>query len=98
MIDDGKLILKVLETNQLNNVLAEVIQGEMLTSKKGVNLPNTELSLPCLTEKDLADLKFALELGIEWIALSFVRSVHDIEKLRKIISKEKSAIKIVGKN
>lgn len=97
MIDDGKLILKVLETNQLNNVLAEVIQGGMLTSKKGVNLPNTELSLPCLTEKDLADIKFALELGIEWIALSFVRSVHDIEKLRKIISKEKSAIKIVAK-
>ncbi len=97
MIDDGKLILKVLETNQLNNVLVEVIQGGILTSKKGVNLPNTELSLPCLTEKDLADLKFALEMGIEWIALSFVRSVHDITLLRKIISKEKSAIKIVAK-
>jgi len=71
MLDDGKLILKAEATNGTNEVRAKVVQGGALKSKKGVNLPNTKISLPCLTPKDLADLDCALEIGIEWIGLSF---------------------------
>ena len=97
MLDDGKLILKAQNSNKKNEVEAVVIQGGELKSKKGVNLPNTKISLPCLTAKDLADLEFALETGIEWIGLSFVRSVNDIKELQKIISEKKSPAKIVAK-
>jgi len=97
MLDDGKLILKAENSNKKNEVEAVVIQGGELKSKKGVNLPNTKISLPCLTSKDLADLEFALETGIEWIGLSFVRSVNDIKELQKIISEKKSPAKIVAK-
>lgn len=97
MLDDGKLILKAENSNKKNEVQAVVIQGGELKSKKGVNLPNTKISLPCLTAKDLADLEFALETGIEWIGLSFVRSVNDIKELQKIISEKKSPAKIVAK-
>ena len=97
MLDDGKLILKAENSNKKNEVQAVVIQGGELKSKKGVNLPNTKISLPCLTSKDLADLEFALETGIEWIGLSFVRSVNDIKELQKIISEKKSPAKIVAK-
>ena len=89
MLDDGKLILKAENSNKKNEVQAVVIQGGELKSKKGVNLPNTKISLPCLTSKDLADLDFALKTGIEWIGLSFVRSVNDIKELQKIISEKK---------
>src|SRR5690606_2090727 len=85
MLDDGKLIFKVLETDRLNEVKAEVIQGGPLHSKKGVNLPNTKVSLPALTEKDISDAKFALGLGVDWMALSFVRSVQDVLDLKKLI-------------
>ena len=97
MLDDGKLILKAENSNKKNEVQAVVIQGGELKSKKGVNLPNTKISLPCLTSKDLADLEFALKTGIEWIGLSFVRSVNDIKELQKIISEKKSPAKIVAK-
>ena len=97
MLDDGKLILKAQNSNKKNEVEAVVIQGGELNSKKGVNLPNTKISLPCLTAKDLADLEFALEVGIEWIGLSFVRSVNDLIELEKIISKNNSHAKIVAK-
>ena len=97
MLDDGKLILKAESSNNKNEVKAKVIQGGPLKSKKGVNLPNTKISLPCLTPKDLADLDCALELGIEWVGLSFVRSVNDIKELKNIIDREKSPAKIVAK-
>tara|TARA_B110000444_G_scaffold256399_1_gene292683 strand:- start:686 stop:1957 length:1272 start_codon:yes stop_codon:yes gene_type:complete len=97
MLDDGKLILKAENSNNKNEVEAVVIQGGELNSKKGVNLPNTKISLPYLTAKDLADLEFALEVGIEWIGLSFVRSVNDLKELKKIISEKKSPAKIVAK-
>ena len=73
LVDDGKLVLEVKETNREDEVVATVIHGGKLSSKKGVNLPNTKISLPCLTKKDLEDLQFALELDVEWIGLSFVR-------------------------
>lgn len=97
MLDDGKLILRTESTNKKNTVVAKVIQGGELNSRKGVNLPNTKISQPCLTEKDLEDLDHALNLGIEWIGLSFVRSSNDIKELQKIIKQKKSAAKIVAK-
>lgn len=86
LIDDGKLILKVIETNGSDEVKAETIQGGPLKSKKGVNLPNTKISLPALTEKDIRDAKFAIGQNVDWIALSFVRQKEDCIDLQKLIS------------
>lgn len=98
MLDDGKLIFKVLETDRLNEVKAEVIQGGPLKSKKGVNLPNTKVSLPALTEKDIKDAKFAVQLEVDWIALSFVRTSEDLEDLRLLIEEHSShKIPIIAK-
>lgn len=85
LLDDGKLLLKALETNSVDEVVAEVVQGGILNSRKGVNLPNTKLRLPSLSEKDINDLDFALNQNIQWVALSFVRNAQDIEQLRNII-------------
>lgn len=93
LIDDGKLVLKVIHTNEKDEVEAEVIQGGPLSSKKGVNLPNTKISLPAMTEKDIEDAKFAIEQGVDWIALSFVRSPQDVLDLKNLI-KEHSEYKI----
>ncbi len=87
LLDDGKLLFKVLETNGTDEVKARVIHGGILSSKKGVNLPNTKISLPSLTEKDLHDLEFALKKKVNWIALSFVRAAGDILELRKVMEK-----------
>ncbi|MGL5890492.1 MAG: pyruvate kinase, partial [Bacteroidia bacterium] len=85
LIDDGKLVLRVVSTNSTDEVTAEVMHGGILSSKKGVNLPNTKISLPCLTPKDISDLEFALEQEFDWIGLSFVRSGADIIELKHII-------------
>lgn len=85
LIDDGKLVLRVISTNEKDEVKAEVIQGGPLSSKKGVNLPNTKISLPALTEKDIEDAKFAIGKGVDWIALSFVRTKQDVMDLQDII-------------
>lgn len=85
LLDDGKLIFEVVSTNKKNEVVAKVIQGGPLKSKKGVNLPNTDISLPALTEKDIKDAKFACSIGVDWIALSFVRHEHDIIQLQELI-------------
>ena len=87
LIDDGKLILKVIKTNSVDLVEAKVIQGGALKSKKGVNLPNTNISLPALTNKDKKDALFAIENCFDWIALSFVRTKKDVKQLEKLISK-----------
>lgn len=86
LIDDGKLVLEVLETNGVDTVKAKTIQGGPLSSKKGVNLPNTKISLPALTEKDIKDANFMLDLGLDWIALSFVRHAQDIKDLKALIN------------
>ena len=85
LINDGKIILKVLESNKTDLVVAKVIQGGLLESKKGVNLPNTKISLPALTKKDKEDALFAIKHQLDWIALSFVRSKKDISILQKLI-------------
>lgn len=87
LLDDGKLMFEVMETNGENEVKTKVIQGGPLRSRKGVNLPNTNISLPALTEKDVADAIFACELGVDWIALSFVRHAEDLKELQALIAK-----------
>ncbi|MEA5140289.1 pyruvate kinase [Arcicella rigui] len=92
LMDDGNLEVKVLEIDkEKKEVITEVIYGGVLKSKKGINLPGTKVSLPCLTEKDLKDLYFGLDNGVDWIALSFVRTAADIHDI-------KNRIKAYGKN
>lgn len=97
LIDDGKLHLEILETNGINEVKAKVIHGGVLSSKKGVNLPNTKISLPSLTKKDLIDLEFALNHDIDWIGLSFVRTARDIIELKHIIKDKRKHSKVIAK-
>lgn len=85
LLDDGKLIFEVISTDKKTSVHARVVQGGPLKSNKGVNLPNTNISLPALTEKDIADAIFAIKQGVDWIALSFVRHKQDVKDLRKLI-------------
>ncbi|MCH1431696.1 MAG: pyruvate kinase [Flavobacteriaceae bacterium] len=87
LLDDGKLIFEVLDTNHVNEVKAEVIQGGPFKSNKGVNLPNTNISLPALTEKDVKDAEFMFTQDIDWIALSFVRFSQDIIDLQELMAK-----------
>lgn len=86
LLDDGKLLFRVIETNGVDEVKAVVIHGGILSGKKGVNLPNTVVSLPSLTEKDKRDLAFILEHELNWIALSFVRKADDLRHLRSAIN------------
>ena len=97
LIDDGKIVLRVIDTNNTDTVRLKVVFGGWLLPNKGVNLPNTRVSLPCLTKKDKEDLKFILNERIEWVALSFVRSFLDVQLLRKIIKSKKGHHKIIAK-
>ena len=85
LLDDGKLIFEVTSTNKEDEVRAKVIQGGPLRSKKGVNLPNTNISLPALTEKDVEDAIFAVSQNVDWMALSFVRNSEDLIQLQNLI-------------
>ena len=95
LLDDGKLSLLVEETNKKNRVKLKVVFGGELKSNKGVNLPNTVISLPCLTIKDKEDLVFILEEEIEWIGLSFVRNSQDVKTLKGIIKRHKKSKALV---
>jgi pyruvate kinase len=97
LIDDGKIEVRVKEKTKDKNVKVEVTMGGLLTSKKGINLPDTKISLPALTEKDLVDLDFIIEQELDWVALSFVRSVKDIIILRNKLEESKSNTKIIAK-
>ncbi|NNC94782.1 MAG: pyruvate kinase [Chitinophagales bacterium] len=99
LIDDGKIELLVTDSNNTDTVTAEVIHGGTLTSKKGVNLPHTKTSIPALTQKDKADLDFAVEHGANWIALSFVRDPEDIVSVKKLIGigDDKLYLKVIAK-
>jgi pyruvate kinase len=97
LLDDGKLQLKVIETNRLDTVICEVVHGGILTSRKGVNLPNTKVSIPSLTEEDLINLQFALKYDVEWIGLSFVRTGQDIIELKEIIAQSGKAARVIAK-
>ncbi len=97
LLDDGKIQMRVLATNNKDTVTCEIVHGGVLTSRKGVNLPNTKVSIPSLTEEDLANLEFALENDVEWIGLSFVRSAEDIIELKRIISRSEKAARVIAK-
>ncbi|MDC0230439.1 pyruvate kinase [Aureispira] len=97
LVDDGNVQLLVKETNGVDSVKLEVLYGDFLSSRKGVNLPQTNISLPSLTEKDLKDLDFILQYDFNWIALSFVRSANDIHNLRKLIQAKGHRAKIIAK-
>jgi len=97
LLDDGKLMLEVVSSDGKNEIICTVRQGGVLSSKKGVNLPNTKISLPSLTEKDENDLAFAIEQDVDWIGLSFVRSEKDIIDLKQRISKAGGKAKVIAK-
>lgn len=97
LMDDGKLELKVIETDGKGEVKCEVVHGGVLKPRKGINLPSTAISLPCITEKDAVDLAFALEQDVDWVGLSFVRNGQDIVELRQRIEAEGKHTRIVAK-
>lgn len=97
LLDDGKLALQVIKTNGKDEILTRVIHGGVLSSHKGVNFPNTKISMPSLTVKDIDDLRFALEENVDWIGLSFVRSAEDIIELKNLINSEKCKAKVIAK-
>ncbi|MCO6492572.1 MAG: pyruvate kinase [Phaeodactylibacter sp.] len=97
LVDDGKLVFEVVETNKEDTVRLKTLFGGTLSSNKGVNLPKTKISLPCLTEKDLADLDFILTQPVNWIALSFVRSSRDVKDLARRIAAKNHPAKIIAK-
>src|SRR5665213_214888 len=97
MIDDGKLEVVVTNILPNNNVEVTAVIGGILSSKKGLNLPDTKISLPALTEKDLKDLDFIIDQDVDWIALSFVRQVKDITELKEILKKRNSTAKVIAK-
>ncbi|MBR9919750.1 MAG: pyruvate kinase [Bacteroidetes bacterium] len=97
LVDDGKLVFEVIESNKKDTVKLKTLFGGLLKSNKGVNLPKTKISLPCLTEKDLKDLDFILTQPVNWIALSFVRSPKDLKDLRKRIDAKNHPAKIISK-
>jgi pyruvate kinase len=97
MIDDGKIEVLVHSVESNGDVKVKVTLGGIISSKKGVNLPDTKISLPALTEKDLEDAAFIIKEELDWVALSFVKRVADIEMLRAILNEHKSKSKIIAK-
>ncbi len=97
LLDDGKIQMRVISTNRVDTVVCEVVHGGILTSRKGVNLPNTKVSIPSLTEEDIENLKYALEWDVDWVGLSFVRTGQDILELKKIIAESGKAAKVIAK-
>src|SRR6476659_9927384 len=97
LIDDGKLEVVVIEITMQGDVKVAVTYGGVLLPKKGVNLPDTEISLPPLTDKDLADLEFIITQKVDWVALSFVRKAEDIIDLKKRLTDVNSVSKVMAK-
>ena len=98
LVDDGKILLEVIKTDKISNVTLLIVQGGLISSNKGVNLPSTKISMPALTPKDYKDAKLACKLDFDWIALSFVRSKNDVEELKGLIAKNsKETIPVISK-
>ncbi len=96
LVDDGNIELKTIKVVG-NDVYTEVVHGELLKSRKGINLPNSNVSAPSMTEKDIEDLEFGFQFDIEWVALSFVRNAGDIKDIKERISKAGVRTKVVAK-
>jgi len=97
LLDDGKIRLEVVATDGRSRVTTRVLHGGPLSANKGLNLPNTKVSLSCLTDKDLRDLDFALEQNVDWVGLSFVRSARDIIELKHIIRAQDKHARVIAK-
>ncbi|NIG53744.1 pyruvate kinase [Chitinophaga sp. Cy-1792] len=97
LLDDGKIETVVKELTPAGEIKAEVSLPGVLSSKKGFNLPDTKVSLPALTEKDIIDLEFIIDQECDWVALSFVRSVKDLMDLRKRLEARNSKMKVISK-
>ncbi|HER07457.1 MAG TPA: pyruvate kinase [Bacteroides sp.] len=97
LVDDGKLVFLVLESNLKDRVTTRVIEGGLLSNRKGVNLPDTHLTLPGITDKDREDARFALEHHVDWIALSFVRKEQDVLDLKKILEEHPHQVHVMAK-
>jgi pyruvate kinase len=97
LLDDGKLALVAEESNGVDEIICTVVQGGWLSSKKGFNLPQTRLSIPAMTEKDLIDLEFAIKMQVDWVGLSFVRKAEDILAIKKIIEQHDWKPRVIAK-
>jgi len=97
LIDDGKVECVVVETNGKNRVVLKVLSGDVINSRKGVNLPQTHISEPTITEKDFRDIDFAIKHNVEWLALSFVRTADDVKLLKELIRLKNGVSKIIAK-
>lgn len=97
LIDDGKIELKVLATDRDKEVDVEVVYGGLVKPRKGINLPDSEVSAPSMTEKDIEDLKFGLEHDVDWVALSFARRAEDIRFIKNIIAESGKTTRVVAK-
>ena len=97
LIDDGKIELLIIKKNKKDSVIAKIIHGGILSSKKGLNLPYTKISLSSLSEKDKNDLDFALANKVEWIGLSFVRKAEDVKELKAIIKAQDGRARVIAK-
>lgn len=96
LMDDGKLEVKVIGVEG-TDVITEVVYGGLLKQKKGVNLPNTKISQPSVTDKDWEDLKFGIANDVDWIALSFVRTADEINEIKDYIKAQGSLAKVIAK-
>ena len=96
LIDDGKIELRVISSSK-NEVLTKIIRGGILLPRKGINFPESNISVSSITEKDIEDLHFGLDNDVDWIALSFVRSEKDIKLLRKMIRERGKKTRIIAK-
>lgn len=97
LIDDGKLEVVVSEITKAGDVKVKVTYGGMLLPKKGVNLPDTVISLPAMTAKDFEDFEFIVKQNLDWVALSFVRKAEDIINLKKLVQERNSPLKVMAK-
>lgn len=96
LVDDGNIYLKTIKVEG-KEVYTEVVHGELLKSRKGINLPNSNVSAPSMTEKDIEDLEFAFQFNLEWVALSFVRKASDIVEIKERIKKAGVDTKVIAK-
>lgn len=97
LIDDGKVELTVVSTNRTDKVKLRIEAGDLIQSRKGVNLPMTKISAPTVTEKDYHDIDFAIKHNVEWLALSFVRTADDIRFLKELIRLKNGSSRVIAK-
>jgi pyruvate kinase len=96
LIDDGRITLRAIEVTD-TDVITEVVVGGPVSNNKGINLPGVAVSVPAMSEKDIEDLRWALQHGIDMVALSFVRSARDIEMVHRVMDEEGRRVPVIAK-